>query len=536
MKFLRQLSLPRKILLGILPLFLLFVTISVVLQNYFLEKEMVREARGVAITYANIIKESMVSMMVNDLRIDSTFLHRVNNLSRLDTVSIVLNDLRLRKEVLLRERVPAGERPGHSAVPDQVVKSVFNEGIAVFHREGHTFRAVVPFQATGVCQKCHSVPAGYVLGAADLRISLANLAEASMDNWQRSILIFLLSSIAIFAAGSLMFTWFVGRPIERLVQATTEIGSGHLDAQLPMQNRNGTRETGSKDELDFLAVKFEQMRVSLKEKIRQLDRANADLSSRNAEVEQTLTRLRETQNELLRVERVAGIGRMTAQLSHEINNPIHNIQSLLESSLRKVSGHPEVRELIEVALEEVSRVSKLTRQMLSFSRGESFEVRKDLVEADDLLHDVGLVYRQQLAAKSIDLRFEVERGLPPIVASKDRLKEVFHNLIENARDAIVPPGKITVSVSRNTSHLVFRVSDTGRGIPPDNLERIFDPFFTTKGEVSGVGLGLFVSHGIVQQHGGAMHVASRINEGTTFTIEIPLVRIHHQEQVGHHEL
>jgi signal transduction histidine kinase len=174
--------------------------------------------------------------------------------------------------------------------------------------------------------------------------------------------------------------------------------------------------------------------------------------------------------------------------------------------------------------------------MLSFSRGESFEVRKDLVEADDLLHDVGLVYRQQLAAKSIDLRFEVERGLPPIVASKDRLKEVFHNLIENARDAIVPPGKITVSVSRNTSHLVFRVSDTGRGIPPDNLERIFDPFFTTKGEVSGVGLGLFVSHGIVQQHGGAMHVASRINEGTTFTIEIPLVRIHHQEQVGHHEL
>jgi two-component system NtrC family sensor kinase len=508
--------------MGILPLFMVFVTISVILQNHFQEQEMIDEASVAANTYANIIKEAMVSMMVNDLRVDTTFIHRVRGQSVFDTLDVIVNELRLRPEILNNN----GMQRGHRRTPgiDSVVREVLDTGEQAFLKEGMNFRAVVPFQATEVCQRCHAVPAGYVLGAADLRVSLERVAEASGENWRRSVIIFLLFSLVALTFALIVFSRFVTRPVDRLVRATTEIsrdlfGERGDTSQIRGSLLNGHR---SLDELGYLTLRFDQMRATIRQKVKEIDEARTKLSARNVELENALDQLRSAQEEIVRNERLAVAGKMTAQLSHEINNPIHNIQSLLESSLKKVKNTEEVFEIISIAQEEVNRMANLTRQMLDFSRGNTVQDRRQEIDPGALLNEVVLTCRNQLAERRIGIALSVADSLPPIHGSRDRLKQVFLNLIINAADAITPPGSILLNGRRTGDSVSLRVSDTGCGIQPDHLGRIFDAFFTTKKEVSGVGLGLFVSYGIVRQHGGDIHVASEPGKGTTFTVELPI--------------
>lgn len=522
MEIFQRLPLSRKILLGIVPLFLLFVSVSVVLQNRFQQEEMMQQARESALTYANIIKESLVSMMVTNLEVDESFLQRVNELRQFDTVHVLVNDLKLREEVVPKEHRDRLATKHRTLLPhDEVEKEVLATGRAAYRLVGDRFRAVVPFTASKVCQECHAVPAGYVLGATDLHISFERITEAAAGNWQRSLVIFVAFAIVAIAAASLMFTRVIARPVDRLVEATTEITKGNLEHTV--STGNGRREPDqSQDELVFLAQKFDEMRMSLKEKIGQLDQVNRSLMDRNREVEEALERLRRAQEQLVQSERLAVTGKMTAQLSHEINNPIHNIQSLLESSLRKINGNSQARELISVALEEVNRMAKLTRQMLDVYRASVVSIERESVDIKDLLSDLVRASEEPLAGRGVEIVLETPSQLPLIQGSRDKLKQVFLNFFANARDAMPNGGTITVTAHSRHGCVVVDVADTGTGIPQQYLGRIFDAFFTTKKEVSGVGLGLAVSHGIVQQHNGTIEVASTVGKGTTFTVKLPI--------------
>jgi signal transduction histidine kinase len=526
----RYLPLSRKILLGFVPLFLVFVAISVVLQNHFQEREMMEEAQTAAKTYAEIIKEALVSMMVNNKEVDYSFLERINTLQQFDTLHILINDLRLRDEVLTEKLLRQLESKYRTLQPhDEIERGVLKTGAPVFSLNGNHFRAVIPFTATTVCQECHAVPVGYTIGATDLHISLERISQAAAGNWQRSLLIFLCFTAVAIGIASFMFSRLVAGPIDRLVRATKEISEGNLDykvntiettAEIPAAVR-------SNDELLFLAGKFDEMRESLKEKIAQLDKVNRNLSERNREVEEALRQLRLAQDDLVRSERLAVTGRMTAQLSHEINNPIHNIQSLLESSLRKLNGNSHAGELIGVALEEVARMARLTRQMLDFYRGSVMEIERDRVDVGDLLAEVVRANEQLLSHHGIRMVLDVRQGLPCVCGSRDKLKQVFLNLVLNARDAMPSGGFLAISAAQDHNGLRIEVKDTGVGIPQENIGRIFDAFFTTKKEVSGVGLGLAISYGIIQQHGGTIKVQSTVEKGTTFTIHLPRERDDH---------
>ena len=526
MDLFQQLPLSRKVLLGIVPLFLLFVSVSVVLQNHFQEQEMMEQAQASAHTYADLIKESLVSMMVNNYQVDNSYLERVNALQQFDTVHILVNDLRLREELLTPERINRLREKYETLQPQDVLEhEVITTGQPQFTREGDRFRAVIPFTAGAVCQKCHAVPVGYTLGAADLQVSLERISRVAAGNWKRSIIIFFIFAGLAIAVATFMFTRYVSRPIDQLVAATKEIGRGNLENM----QRKGVfaGSVRSNDELTFLARMFETMRESLREKIGQLDQANETLSERNKEVEDALRRLREAQEELVRNERLAVTGKMTAQLSHEINNPIHNIQSLLESSLRKVNGNQQARELIGVALEEVTRMATLTRQMLDFYRGSIVNIPHEPVDIQSLLLDVSRAHEESLAKRGIGIVLELPGTLPLVPGARDKLKQVFTNLISNARDAMPTGGTITIRTHTTGVGLAVDVIDKGVGIPPENLGRIFDAFFTTKKEVSGVGLGLSVSYGIIQQHKGSIEVSSVVGSGTTFTVQLPTIGVSH---------
>jgi signal transduction histidine kinase len=400
---------------------------------------------------------------------------------------------------------------------DDVERAVLARGAAAFAREGDHFRGVIPFTATTVCQKCHAVPVGYTLGAATVRVSFAQIAQAAEDNWKRSFLIFLIFAGGVIAAAGIMFSRLVARPVDRLVDAAQEIGRGELDRPVP-----GTG-GGAHDELGLLAERFDVMRRSLKEKIDQLDLANRTLSDRNHEVEEALDRLRRTQEDLVRSERLAVTGKMTAQLSHEINNPIHNIHSLLQSSLRKLEGNEPTRGLLAVALEEVGRLAKLTRQMLDVYRGSVVESAWEEVDLGTLLNDIGRTYEETLAGQGVRLTVHADPPLPRLRGARDKLMQVFANLVSNARDAMPRGGTLRIHATAQGAAVVITVADTGSGIPPEHLGRIFDAFFTTKQQVSGVGLGLAVTHGILQHHRGTIAVESTVGSGTTFTLTLPAV-------------
>ena len=177
---------------------------------------------------------------------------------------------------------------------------------------------MIPFNATKVCQKCHAVPEQYTLGAADVRFSLARFTDATRGNWRRSVIIFVIFTVVAVGLAILVFRRTVARPVERLVKATTAMQQGDLSVHASVPHGPGN---DRHDELGVLAGHFDEMREALAEKIASLDQVNHDLVRRNRDLEEAMDRLRRTQEELVRSERLAVTGKMAAQLSHEINNP-----------------------------------------------------------------------------------------------------------------------------------------------------------------------------------------------------------------------
>jgi signal transduction histidine kinase len=307
----------------------------------------------------------------------------------------------------------------------------------------------------------------------------------------------------------------ITKPINALVQGTSEVSKGNYDYGITVAGR---------DELSFLAQKFGEMSRSLKEKITELDRLNKDLVARNRDLDETLRQLKEAQDELLRSERLAATGKLTAQLAHEINNPIHNIQSCLKTSLGRLPGETQGRELIEIAYDEISRMSKLTRQLLDFYRGSLVPDEARPIRLNDVLREVLAAFAEEFTRSKIEIVADFELNLPEVGGSADKLKQVFINTILNARDAMLHGGLLRLATREEWGAVKVLVTDTGIGIPKENLSKIFDAFFTTKGKVSGVGLGLSVSYGIINQHRGTISVESTVGKGTTFTISLPSLR------------
>jgi len=312
----------------------------------------------------------------------------------------------------------------------------------------------------------------------------------------------------------------ISKPINELVRGTTEVSKGNYDYAIAVSG---------KDEVSFLAQRFGDMSKSLKEKIDELGRLNQDLVGRNRDLDETLQKLKEAQEELVKSERLAATGKLTAQLAHEINNPVHNIQSCLKTGLGRLPKDIQGRDLIEVAYEEVARMSKLTRQLLDFYRTSFVPEEMHPVDLNQVLTDIVGAFGAELSTAGIEVELNLHDPLSPIRGSSDKLKQVFLNIILNAKDAMPEGGRLKISSEESDGMAKVSVSDTGVGIPKENISRIFDAFFTTKSKVSGVGLGLSVCYGIISQHRGTINITSSAGQGSAFTISLPL---HNGEQAS----
>lgn len=230
--------------------------------------------------------------------------------------------------------------------------------------------------------------------------------------------------------------------------------------------------------------------------------------------------LRDTQEQLLQSEKLATMGRLTSQIAHELNNPLYGIMNTLELLKTEIAPDNRRRKILEMALSETVRLSELLRKMLSFSKPDQEE--RHPVDINSVLDEILLLHEKQLKENDINIKYSLAEGLGLVKASKNQLRQVFLNMVANARDAMASGGTLSVTTGSDGDHIAVDISDTGIGIREEHIGKIFDSFFTTKGEVKGVGLGLSVCYGFIKDHGGDIEVKSREGAGTTFTIVLPV--------------
>ena len=219
------------------------------------------------------------------------------------------------------------------------------------------------------------------------------------------------------------------------------------------------------------------------------------------------------------------IGTLAAGVAHEVGNPLASISALVQVVQRSTSDE-FAKEKLELIKKQVTRISKIIRDLVDFSRPSNYElqltdINQNIVEAIEII---------KVGAKAKDIIFDVElyNKIPLLPLISDQIQQIFVNILLNAVDAIAEINdthiqhRIFVKSSINEENVIIVFKDTGGGIPEDNLNKVFEPFFTTKKEGKGTGLGLWVSYGIVKSFQGDIKVESKQKKGTTFTIILPL--------------
>jgi len=325
----------------------------------------------------------------------------------------------------------------------------------------------------------------------------------------------------VLMSGALMGIWVANKASVRLARPIKDLEL--LAGRVAAGERGVTIQSNSEDEIGDLADAFNRMSTALtrqEEEIRGLNRGlEQKVQQRTAELEEKNVLLLQTQQELVRVEKLAAVGELAAGVAHEINNPLAIIRGNAELLQMSLPDDSPQQEEIDIISRQVGRMERIVANLLRFARREHKRMSPAPLNAilDEILSQVG----HQIPLDGY--RFERDYCSDLLIeADADQLRQVFTNLIVNALQAMPGGGTLSLSTSVDKEHdrCTVTVADTGVGISAENMGQIFNPFFTTRGD--GTGLGLSVSYGIVRDHGGDISVESRVGEGTSFRVTLPL--------------
>jgi signal transduction histidine kinase len=472
------------------PLFLLASGISIYLNQHYHKIQMLEQTKRSVITQALIIRESLANMMLNNERVDDEYLEKISQIGELKDlhVCIVVDSLRLNPEFLTPERLKRlKQREKRWSGKRCLINnpSIFSaEPMWFFEREN--LEAIIPIKADEKCQTCHNVPTGAVLGAAHINISLSESASAIRANTIRSILIFIAFIITATLLGTFIFSKFVSKPVQELIKATEIVGSGNLDYIVDIKN--------SSAEISKLADSFNKMRKELKK----------------------------AQNELIKKERLSLVGQMASSIIHDFRNPMGTIRSAIEIlQTKKNIPRDKLNRYYNMISSSVERMNRMIQELLDFSKGEQ-KLELKLNDVSEFVKNIISGVSISLERKKINLIIE-QNYKGKAIFDQLRLQRAIINIINNAEEAMSDGGEIRFKIYKEDETLVFKISDTGKGIPEDIKDKIFDPFVTS-GKSGGTGLGLAITKKIIEQHGGKISFESERNKGTTFIVKIPLRR------------
>ena len=228
------------------------------------------------------------------------------------------------------------------------------------------------------------------------------------------------------------------------------------------------------------------------------------------------------EEQLVQTEKLTSLGLLAAGVAHEVNTPLAVISNYIQMLAKQLPGEDPRHKLIEKIVTQTFRASEIVNNLLNFSRTGAAEFTE--VNLNGVVEETLLLVSHPFRTARVNVMKALQKDLPAVLGSNNRLQQVFLNLFMNARDAMPNGGMLEVRTACNNGYVEVEVTDTGTGIPRENLIRIFDPFFTTKSSGRGTGLGLSVSYGIIKEHAGKIDVRSTPGKGTSFRLEFPTAR------------
>ncbi|MFH1337036.1 MAG: ATP-binding protein [Candidatus Zixiibacteriota bacterium] len=369
--------------------------------------------------------------------------------------------------------------------------------------EGHRLLALInPIENEPACygSGCHLHPdEKFILGVLDVQMSLATVdADIARSRRQTILASVILAGSVLLVTGFLVWS-LIRAPVRRLTEGTKAIARGNLDYTIPFQR---------KDEIGELANSFNSMTAELK-------KAREELGS--------------IQAHMIQMEKMASVGKLSATVAHELNNPLSGIltyarlleKRLASPNLTKAQISSMKKDIFMIA-EESKRCGNIVNNLLLFSRRQMAEF--SIVDLCALLDRCVQLVRHHLRLNNIELSKAYEKKAAEVMGDKEQIQQAILAILLNAIEAMPEGGSLSLKTSLDSDgkRVKVRVCDTGVGISAGDLPHIFEPFFTTKKEGKGVGLGLSVCYGIIERHDGKIDVESTVGKGSAFTIDLPV--------------
>ncbi len=441
--------------------------------------------RMVGVMYGGVLLNQ--SHEIVDRVRDTVFRHEIYKERSIGSATIFLKDIRIATNVLN----PDGTRAIGSVASEEVTRHVLVDG------KKWTARAFV-------VNDWYITAYEPIEDISGLRVGMlyAGVLETKYADIRSDALAFFFVIIvgAMGAAVSLgyLFANRIIQPVHKLIEASTQVSQGNLSPEIgPISN----------SEIGVLQKTFQQMLASLRQRD---ERQKA-----------------ESETKLIQFEKQASVGKLAGGVAHEINNPLTGVFTFTHMLLRRNDLPDDIRSDLETISQETERVRKIVKGLLDFSR--QTDLDRQSTDVNRLCSATIALLENQALIKNVNLCLEEGENLPLITLDQNQMESVLINLIMNALDATEPGGQITVTTGigmspRTTGAKGIEIvcKDSGCGIEPEHLDKIFDPFFTTKDIGQGTGLGLSVTYGIVERHGGTIHVQSKLGRGSTFTVWLPI--------------
>jgi two-component system, NtrC family, sensor kinase len=405
----------------------------------------------------------------------------------------------------------------NASVPLNTLSTQDKMRIFTTHNNQRVLGLINPINNEDDCSSagCHAhSPNIQFLGVLDVMVPLSDLDTIKSEITRNTIINSAIITVVTAIGCGVFIVFLVNMPMRKLSKGMEELGNGNLNYRIPVD---------SQDELGKMAKRFNEMSSKLKSAYNEIKDWSENL---NIKVQQKNEELKKIYEQITEVEKLTSLGKLSATVAHELNNPLEGIltySKLISKKLNKLDtgiDYSELQKFLQLISEESSRCGKICKDLLLFShRGEG---KYEPVLFTAIIEKSLALINHHFEINKINIKRNYKEKDLIIECDTQKIEQALVAVFMNAAEVMPEEGVLTLTLSSEMNHLTLRISDEGSGISEIDLPHIFEPFYTTKNNLKGTGLGLSVAYGIIKQHKGKIFVEHTSIKGTTFKISLPL--------------